>query len=605
MLNLSDVTAPLRQTFSFLPSRRTRRFWLILLGMIAVAILETVAAGAISFYAATVADPRAIIHDHLPRLNRLIPGIADLDSRQLIAWLSLGVTVLIIIKNAAQAMVTYASRLFAANISGHLGERLLKGFLSMPYVWHLRRNSADLIQGIEWRRYFGELITATLKALSDILIVAILFLTLLIASPIITLLVLLSLGGASLIITKVIQQQVDHLAARHRDYSQSINQAVTQAIHGVKEIILYDRAGAFTRSYDQDVHSFARTDARLGFMNQTPGWLLEIVGIAMLSTSIYSMFFLFGNSSVKVTGTIALLAVVSWRVIPAMSRIMNSFNAIRQAMPYVEVGLGYLAETEKRLDHNDVLKPLPAQFENSLKLENVSFSYTDASKPALENISLELHKGESLGIIGSSGAGKSTLADILIGILSPSAGRILLDGKELSADNISSWQRLIGYVPQTPYIVPASLAENIAFGVSPQEIDRERVRECCQLAAMDDFLHQLPDGLDTYLGERGVRLSGGQRQRVAIARALYLEPKVLVFDEATSALDNKNEDSIQQIIYSLRNKVTRVIIAHRLSTIIDCEKVAWIENGAIRQTGQTKLVLDKYSCVQAWSSTNT
>jgi len=562
--------------------------------MIAVAILETISAGAISFYAATVADPRTIIHDHLPRLNRLIPGIVNLDSRQLIAWLSLGVTLLIIVKNTAQAMVTYASRLFAANISGYLGERLLKGFLGMPYVWHLRRNSADLIQGIEWRRYFGELITASLRALSDILIVAILFFTLLIASPIITLLVLLSLGGASLIITRVIRQQIDHLAARHRDYNQSINLAVTQAIHGVKEIILYDRAATFTRSYDQDVHSFARTDARLSFMNQTPGWLLEIVGIAMLSASIYSMFFLFGNSSVKVTGTIALLAVVSWRVIPAMSRIMNSFNAIRQALPYVEVGLGYLAETEKQLNHNDAIKPLPAQFANSLKLENVSFSYADASQPALENISIELKKGESLGIIGSSGAGKSTLTDILIGILSPSAGRILLDGKELNAENISSWQRLIGYVPQTPYIVPASLAENIAFGVSPQEIDRDRVLECCRMAAMEDFLHQLPDGIDTYLGERGTRLSGGQRQRVAIARALYHEPKVLVFDEATSALDNKNEAAIQQIIYSLRNKITRVIIAHRPTTIESCDQLAWIQKGHIKMTGSAVEVLSSY-----------
>ncbi len=593
MTDNPGIIKTLREIFRFLPVRRTLRFWIILTGMVAVALLETITAGAIAFYAASMANPQAVITGHLPCLQHMAPVIINLDTKGLISILSICVILLIIIKNAAMAATAYASKFFAANISGYLGEYMLKGFLNLPYEWHLQHNSADLIQGISWRQQFGNLITAALKLLSDMLIVTILLTTLLIANPVISLLVFMTLGGTSLLIIRHIRQGMERLAIRHRDYTSSINRQVTQSMHGIKEVKIYNRSSTFTERYDQEVHTFARIDASLHFINQLPGWLLEIMGATMLAMSIWIMFFWFGDSSVKITGTIALLAVASWRILPAMSRILNSANAIRQALPYVHSGLDYLHEIEtKSTPDPDTISG--GSFKSELKLENVSFQYQGANRMALSSISLTIQRGRTIGIIGTSGAGKSTLVDIIIGLLTPTNGALLLDGEPLTTNNMKGWQAKIGYVPQSPYIAPATLAENVAFGINQQEINHDKVLSCCRMAAMDDFMHQLPDGLNSFIGERGVKLSGGQRQRVAIARALYHNPEVIIFDEATSALDSKNEESIQQTIYSLKNKMTLIIIAHRLSTVEDCDEIVWLEDGLVEKTGETNLVLSEY-----------
>ncbi|MEA3222302.1 MAG: ABC transporter ATP-binding protein [Thermodesulfobacteriota bacterium] len=594
------IAKTLIKLFKYLSARRTRRFWIILIGMVFVALLETLTAGVIAFYAATVADPQTIIQQHLPRLQTILPGIASMDVRGIITLLSIGVVLLVIIKNIAQAAVTYASKFFSANISGYLGEYMLRGFMNMPYEWHLHHNSADLIQGIEWRRYFGDLITASLKALSDILIVFILLSTLFIVNPTISLIVFLTLGGTALLIVRYVRRSMDRLARIHRDYNQSINREVTKAMHGIKEVKIYDREQAFTEKYDSEVYQFARTDARLNFTNQLPAWFLEIMGVAMLAISIWIMFFYFGDSSVKITGTIALLAVASWRILPAMSRILNSTTTVRQSMPYVHRGLEYLDDIAAH--------PVPAfrgndldTFKQELKLNNISFTYNKANRPVLKDISLTIPCGQTMGIIGPSGAGKSTMVDIIIGLLQPSSGGIYLDGRKLTPERVKSWQKLLGYVPQFPYIAPATLAENVAFGIPHADIDRTCIEQCCHMAAMDDFLYDLPQGINSFLGERGVKLSGGQRQRVAIARALYHSPEVIIFDEATSALDTKNEQAVQQTIYSLKDKMTLIIIAHRLSTVKDCDTVVWLENGRIEMFGDTEIVLNKYKQTHAGS----
>lgn len=588
------IIETLKKLFKYLPAKRTRRFWIILLGMICVAVLETITAGVISFYAASFANPHLIIEDYLPRFQHILPGIIYLDSKGLILILSLSVIVLVIMKNTAMAVTSYTTSLFTANISGYLGEHMFSGFLKMPYEWHLQHHSADLIQGIGWSQSFGSLLTAVLKLISDILIVAILLTTILVANPAISLLVFLTIGGTSLLIIKNVRLSMDRLATIHRDYNFSINREITMSLHGIKEAKVYNRTNAFIRKYSRDIIGFARTDARLSFINQLPGWMLEILGISLLSTSIMIMFLWLGDSTVKITGTIALLAVTSWRVLPAMSRILNSMNAIRQALPYVHTGLNYLQEVDDLAEADQSPDYPNIGLKQEVRLENISFRYEGANKFAISDLTLTIPRGQTLGIIGTSGAGKSTLADIIIGLLHPTNGNITLDSQRLTNENLKNWQTLIGYVPQTPYIAPASLAENIAFGIRTDEINHEKVLKCCKMAAMDDFLHQLPDGINSFIGERGVKLSGGQRQRVAIARALYHDPEVIIFDEATSALDTRNEQTVQQTIYSLKDRMTLIIIAHRLTTVEGCDQIIWIEKGKIRLAGDADTILAQY-----------
>jgi len=224
----------------------------------------------------------------------------------------------------------------------------------------------------------------------------------------------------------------------------------------------------------------------------------------------------------------------------------------------------------------------------------VSFRYAGVDSDSLSRIDMNILKGQVVGVIGHSGAGKSTLINVLSGLLTPHSGSIYVDSREVQGDALSRWQvGMIGYVPQSPYICDGTLAENVAFGLSGDEIDSDQVVECCRMAAID-FLDDLPQGIATPIGERGVRLSGGQQQRVAIARALYKKPEIIIFDEATSSLDTKSEKAIQETVYSLRGSVTLIVVAHRLSTVADCDEVYWIDKGKVRMAGSAADVLAEY-----------
>ena len=222
------------------------------------------------------------------------------------------------------------------------------------------------------------------------------------------------------------------------------------------------------------------------------------------------------------------------------------------------------------------------------------FNYKARRANVLNDISFLIKKGQTIGFIGISGAGKSTLVDILIGLLVPSKGKVFIDGSELDDMGRQAWMKTVGYVPQSPYIYDGTLAGNVAFGLRDSEIDRELVLDCCHRASLHDVLAELPDGIDTPIGERGVRLSGGQQQRVVIARALYPRPEVMIFDEATSSLDAKSEKGIQDTIYGLRGKQTLIIIAHRLTTVKDCDLLFWIEDGRIKMADTADKVLNEY-----------
>jgi len=582
-----------------LPKRRRYRFWLLLSGMIVVACLETLVVGFLAIYASTIANPGIILESH--RYGRILNFLHLQDfmnMKGLILIMSIAVTVLIAMKNIISGIVTYTTKLYSVNISSYIGDQLFNGFLHLPYEWHLSRNSADLIQGVAWRQHFGNLLNASMKTLSDVLIVLIMLLTLVIVEPFISILVILVLGGSALIIFTRVRNTLDTTAKKERHSIWLLNRQVTKAIHGIKDVKVYGREETFTRRFNEIVRNVAWLETTLLVFNQIPGWILETVGMAMLTFSICVMYFVMESSTFRITGTIALLAVTAWRVMPAISRILNGMTQIRRTVPYIHTGFEYLQEIDSQpaitVREAGTCKERKPVFDSAITLDSISFTYRGSHAQALRDVSLTIRKGQTLGVIGTSGAGKSTFVDILIGLLSPSEGTVMIDGRILDGSLRRDWLDCIGYVPQTPYIFDGSLAENVAFSTDMEEIDRDRVRACCEMAAMMDFLSDLPRGIDTPIGERGVRISGGQRQRVAIARALYHDPQLIVFDEATSALDQKNELSVQQTIYSLKQKMTLVIIAHRLTTVENCDVVLWLEKGHVRMLGDAPTVLESY-----------
>jgi len=585
--------------FNHLPRRRVKQFWLLFIGMSGSALLETLVLAVIAFFASTVADPEAVLDSkYINFLKQYLDSDFLFTIQGLIVGTGIVMIILVISKNIVKGFVSYWVGRFGATLEVHFGKILLGGFLNMNYEWHLSRNSADLIMAMNWRIYFGSnFITPILQLFNDLLMVIVMLLALLLVQPAISLIVFVVLGGTSAFIYGNIRRRLDSIASVARDYSLEINKEVTMAIHGVKDVKISKKESKFEKKFTDNAVPLAGIVGLQHFFSGFPALIFETAGIIMLAVSIWIMMFLSGSSAVVITGTISLLAVTAWRVLPAVSRILGRVTGLRNSLPYIISQIKYVNQIENIVTSSDPVKKQVMStpiFENSIKFENVSFSYSGAEIQSLSNLDFVIEKGKTIGIIGMSGAGKSTLVELITGLFTPSKGRILVDGRILDKDLLSDWLGLIGYVFQSPYIYDSTLAENVAFGSQVDEIDRDRVIECCNMASMQDFIGNLPNGIDSFIGERGVKLSGGQQQRVAIARALYDGPEIMIFDEATSSLDTSSEKAIQNTIYSFKGKQTLIIIAHRLSTVVDCDYLIWLEKGIVKMIGKPDEVLATY-----------
>ena len=586
------------EIFGRLPGGYLRQFWVLFACMVLVSVVEIVTVGAIAFFATTLSSPEEILRsDHIIRAREIF-GMEFLGTLQgLIVSISLLVVFLVVLKNGLQSLILFLSTRFGAQVEAFFGDKLFKGFLEMPYEWHLSQNSADIVLAVQWRYFLGHsFMRNSFTIMSDALLVLLLLSTLFFLQPIISVLLLAIAGGASYFIYIKTHGWQSKMAEKCKEFDLTLNRHVTKGIHGIKDVKVSGQ-DSFAEDFKKDAYSYAISQGYKNLFSKLPVGIMEVVGFMMLTCTACLMLFLMDSPMTEITATICLLVVAAWKILPAMNRILGTFTAFRNMLPYVRTEIEHIKEIESNVNLQKAsdTKPLAnIPFIDEIRFENVSFNYKAREACVLEDISFLIKKGQTTGFIGRSGAGKSTLVDILIGLLVPSKGKVFIDGRELDNMGRLGWMKTVGYVPQSPYVYDGTLAENIAFGLPDSEIDRDLVLDCCHMAYMQDILDNLPQGIDTPIGERGVRLSGGQQQRMVIARALYPNPEVMIFDEATSSLDAKSEKAIQDTIYGLRGKQTLIIIAHRLSTVKDCDFLVWIENGKIKMVGTPTQVLNKY-----------
>jgi len=564
--------------------------------MICLSVFETTVLGSIAFFASAISDMERVIQsNYLIYLENFTGANFSLDSKQLIIFLSITVVILVILKNFFQAFVNYWSIRFAALVEGIFGEKILTGILNMPYEWHLSQNSSDLLLvSANWRSFIGrKFIYLLIQLIADMLLIIIMLTTLLIVQPIVSIFIISIIGASNYILFTIVRRKLDVVALQSLNLDQKINQQATKMIHGFKDVKISGKQKVFIDQYRLDLYQLSKIQAYQQVISGIPVWLLELIGFLMISFSICFMLFVMNFSVARVSGTVTLLAVTAWRVLPAFSRILSKISTMRNVIPYIEKIMAYHSEIEsnhKNKHHN--AETVIGDFSNNIQFKNVSFLYKNSTRYALKNVTLTIQKGSTIGIIGRSGSGKSTFVDILTGLLSPTQGHIYIDNECIDRYDLRiQWMTKLGYVPQTPYIFDGTIAENIAFEIDPKNINKQKVLECCHMAAMDDFINDLPHGLDSNIGERGVRLSGGQRQRVSIARALYQDPEIIIFDEATSALDEKNEKAIQQTISRLRGKQTLLIVAHRLTTVESCDIIYQFNQGKVEKKGLPNEIL--------------
>ena len=585
-----------QRIYHILPAALQRSFWGVMGLTFVVALTEFALAGAVSLLGVVLASPETIVqHPIMQRLVDVLPVLQPVqdDPRLLLALLLCLLCGTSMLKTAMLALLTWRQSRYSQMVSMHLGVRLFQGYMRAPYLWHTGQKISDLMTTLGWRAHTGVFLFQSLQALSQLLVVITLLVAICCMAPLAGLLVVGITSLAAMAIFRCSRRWVRKYSRQCADAQQASMKLIHTGLNGIRDILICQQQENFIKQYTAAEQRYMQGQSVLPVFPPLPSWILEFVGICLLLGTVLLLRWQDATLA-HVSATLALLAAVAWRLLPIMNRVVQGLLQMQQQLPTVEPVLKKVREVEAL--PQSVAEERPCRLQKEIRFENVCFRYPNTSaghKNALQDISLRIPKGSMIGLIGPSGAGKSTIVSLLTGLYKPSSGKIRVDGQELDDSLRAGWMRSIGYVPQSPFLLNGSLAENIAFSQWGQKIDRQRVEECCRMAAMD-FVEDLENGIDTIIGERGVRLSGGQLQRVSIARALYGRPQLIIFDEATSALDSATEQAVQKTIESLREYATVVIIAHRLTTVEKCDCLYWLEKGTIEMEGNSQIILTQY-----------
>jgi ATP-binding cassette subfamily C protein len=584
---LNDVRACLG-----LLSPRARRRWLALVPLaVAAAAAEAVGAGAAFVLVSVLGDPARAAT--LPVAGWIHARLPWHDGPSVILTFTLLVMAFYVARNGLLAGVTWVQEQ-ALNVAVRdLSHRLLAAYLAAPYAFHFQRNSAALIHRVTdavhgvFRGVLGALVNMACEVLVVLGIVVILALT----APGVTLAAIVVVGGLLLLPLTLSRRATARWGREVARLDREILQTLQQSLGGVKEVKLTGRERFFQAQFDERVAGSARTRSRYLAVASSLRLGVETVFVCGLLGVSLLLTLRSGAGALPLLG---LYAYAGFRIIPSANRIMLYVGQLRYSRAWIhdlQGDLGALPAAPPAPAAGDAGAE-PIRFGRAIVLERVSYAYAGAGDAVLTDVDLTIARGESIGIVGPSGAGKSTLVDLLLGLLEPTAGRITVDGRDITSA-LRSWQRHIGYVPQEPFLLDDTIRRNVAFGIADPDIDDRRVTAALRRAQLADFVAGLREGLDTLLGERGTRLSGGQRQRVAIARALYHDPEVLVFDEATSALDTAVERELIDSLEALRGVKTLVVIAHRLSTVRRCDRLAVLRDGRLAAVGPYDELLER------------
>lgn len=492
-----------------------------------------------------------------------------------------------VIKNLYLLFLVYRQNTFITQNRNNMISRVMAEFLNRPYEQYLGADIPTVfrITDSDIPQTFA-LMLAVLSLASEVVVSCLIFLVLLIQNVKMTLFVMFVFGVLTLVIVKVLKPRLNRIGAKNQEIQSRIAKWRIQATYGLKDVKVLNREEFFVRNYYETGKVGANVARNYAVLNNTPRLLIETIFIVSMLG--YITIYINGGGDVsEMMTTIATFGVAAIRVLPSVNRINTYITEIAYATPslnFVYENLQQGMKTDAMLAERKAnSRKEKLKLDDKIELNHISFHYPDSDKNIFTDAHMVVPRGKSVGIMGSSGAGKSTIVDILLGLLHAQEGQITCDGVDIFK-NYESWLAQIGYIPQSIYLIDESIRENIAFGIDADKIDEKRIWEVLEEAQLKEFIEELPEGLDTTIGDRGIRLSGGQRQRIGIARALYHNPEILVFDEATSALDNETEAAVMEAVNSFHGKKTMVIIAHRLNTIEKCDIIYKVENEKIVET---------------------
>lgn len=547
--------------------------------------LETLSVGMVIPAVGILLQPDYL--SQFPRVDHILSYLGDPKGEPLVIMGLLSLAGIFTIKNIFLFFQILYQGTFVFSAQREVAANLFRNYLSKPYSFHLQTNSSVLIRNLttEINSFCQYVLMPILNLTSEVLVVLALLILLLFVEPIPSLCLGLCLIGIASIFYRFTNSKVARWGKVRQVADEEKIKCLQQGFGGIKQIMLGQNLDYFLRIFQRpNIVSGLMTKKEYIFQ-YLPKQFIEILAISGL-VGVCLFMVLQERSGLEVMAMLSLLATAGFRLIPSFSRILRNLQSIRFGWASVDVLTEEFGEVENRDKiHFKEEVVVPSSFTDNFRLKNIAFSYGQKTEELLSDINFEVKRGECIGIVGESGVGKSTLTNLLLGLVSPSSGIMEVDGCRIKAENIRFWQQMIGYVPQEIYLLDDTIEHNIAFGINEAVIDHSQVREVVEKAGIPKFISSLDEGLNTKIGERGVRLSGGQRQRIGIARALYQNPQVLILDESTSALDEKTEKGILEELRLMKGKVTMIIVAHRQSTLQFCDRIYKMESGRLELLG--------------------
>ena len=584
--NFKTLFLMIKQLTVILNKEQKRNCCLVFLFILVGSIFEMLGVGSLLPFLESMLNPDTVMQKWYGRILINIFGVKD--SVTLLIFLGIGVVLLYLVKNAVVLLSTYVHNKLSARINRELATSMLSSYMKRPYEFFLEHNSADAIRGVDHDINGVYIIISNLFKVSTEILKCITIAILMLLIDFSMAIGIVGLVGFCLIaITFGFKGIMSNMGRKQREASRNCNMHAYQAITGIKEIMVMRRSENFVKRFDAMADLRRKTNLVYNFIIACPNRIIETICIGGIML-VVCVRIAQGVNMKEFVPHLGTFAVAAFQILPSIGNISGYVSGLVFYRPTLEETYDNITaakEHEKErigLSLNEgntcFAKDSHVEFNDKIAIENITWKYNNSNKEILKGLSLEIYKGQSVAFIGSSGAGKTTLADIILGLLPPQKGTVKVDGKSIYAIP-DEWSKLIGYVPQSVFLIDDTIRNNISFGLLSNEIDEEKVWEALEQAQLADFIRSLPQGIDTFVGERGVRFSGGQRQRVAIARALYYNPEILVLDEATSALDGETEDAVMESIKRLQGKKTLIIVAHRLTTIKNCDKIFEIVDG--------------------------
>jgi ATP-binding cassette, subfamily B, bacterial PglK len=550
-----------------------------------MALAELLTVFSIVPFMALITDPSALSDNNYIAL--FLDFFQIQDSPDLLIYIGLAVIAVISIASIISIGTVWLINIYASKIGLEISSILYGNYMNESWAFHSNNHSSRLNNKImnEAARLTSHVITPILQVNARAVVILFIILGITIVSPVIALTSLTIFSAIYFLIFRFIKNRLNTNGVTLTNEQESRIKLIHDGFGGIKDTLILGRQHYFVERFATASEKVAIAGAINQALTQTPRYFLEFLAFSGLILIVLSFHALNNGNISAALPIISLFAIAAFKILPALQILYSSLSMIQgniSALDSIKLDLEKNSTSSFRINTRSPQKNF---FTKNIILEDITFGYSSNQNLALDGINIEIPKNNKIAIVGASGSGKSTLLDIFLCLVQPDFGRIVIDDKELTKENIRDFQNNIGFVPQTPFLSDSSILSNIAFGLPNDQIDMDAVTKAIKLAKLNDFIASLPKGINSFVGERGVQISGGQKQRISIARALYNNPSILVFDEATSALDGNTEADVMKEINSLSLQKTIVIVAHRLSTVKLCERIYFLSDGNLVDSG--------------------